>query len=329
LTLNRKTITNVLLLVLTALIFLWIGLKTDWTATWKAVVSSDLKWVGASVTVMIFAHWLRGYRWNMLTAPAGYPLNAKRSFYAVMSGYLINVATSRGGEVVRCAMAAKTEKAPTDLLIGTVVTERLVDMLMLLLVCVTGLLVEFQHIYGFFESYILSPVSMVVTPMNIFIFLMIILAASVALKKFRNNNNTEKTPGRMATMLAGFSKGLKTIFALESPALFFLYSAGIWFCYMLSGYCLLQSLPVTAHMGFGSSISLLIFSAVGIAIPLPAGAGVWGAISFGLQAVYALNTKDAETFGIFNLAYQNLFSIIVGGICYLLMMLEMRKIKTA
>jgi len=148
LTLNRKTITNVLLLVLTALIFLWIGLKTDWTATWKAVVSSDLKWVGASVTVMIFAHWLRGYRWNMLTAPAGFPLNAKRSFYAVMSGYLINVATSRGGEVVRCAMAAKTEKAPTDLLIGTVVTERLVDMLMLLLVCVTGLLVEFQHIYG-------------------------------------------------------------------------------------------------------------------------------------------------------------------------------------
>jgi uncharacterized protein (TIRG00374 family) len=227
LTLNRKTITNVLLLVLTALIFLWIGLKTDWTATWKAVVSSDLKWVGASVTVMIFAHWLRGYRWNMLTAPAGYPLNAKRSFYAVMSGYLINVATSRGGEVVRCAMAAKTEKAPTDLLIGTVVTERLVDMLMLLLVCVTGLLVEFQHIYGFFESYVLSPVSIVVTPMNIFIFLMIILAASVALKKFRNNN-TEKTPGRMATMLAGFSKGLKTIFALESPALFFLYSAGSW-----------------------------------------------------------------------------------------------------
>ena len=82
-------------------------------------------------------------------------------------------------------------------------------------------------------------------------------------------------------------------------------------------------------MEFGSAISLLIFSAVGIAIPLPAGAGVWGAISFGLQAVYALNAKDAESFGIFNLAYQNLFSILVGGICYLLMMVEMRKLKTA
>jgi hypothetical protein len=79
-------------------------------------------------------------------------------------------------------------------------------------------------------------------------------------------------------------------------------------------------------MHFGSAISLLIFSAVGIAIPLPAGAGVWGAISFGLTTVYGFNAGDAETFGIFNLAYQNLFSMLVGGICYLLYMVELRNI---
>lgn len=327
-TLNRKTITNALLIVLTALIFLWIGLKTDWTATWRAVLSADLQWVAASVVVMIFGHWLRGYRWNMLTAPAGFPLNAKRSFYAVMSGYLINVATSRGGEVVRCAMTAKTEKAPVDLLIGTVVTERLVDMLMLLLVCITGLLVEFEHIYGFFNSYVLKPVSSFVTLQNTLI-LLTLATTLILFLRYGKKSASEKSPGKIATLLSGFSKGLKTIFTLQHPGLFFLYSAGIWACYMVSGYFLLQSLPVTSHMEFGSAISLLIFSAVGIAIPLPAGAGVWGAISFGLQAVYALNAKDAETFGIFNLAYQNLFSILVGGICYLLMMIEMRKLKTA
>jgi hypothetical protein len=328
LTVNRKTITNALLIVLTALIFLWIGLKTDWSATWMAVLSADLKWVAASVVVMIFGHWLRGYRWNMLTKPAGFPLNTKRSFYAVMSGYLINVATSRGGEVVRCAMTAKTEKAPVDLLIGTVVTERLVDMLMLLLVCITGLMVEFEHIYGFFDRYILKPVSVFLTLKNILLLLALALMVLLFLK-FRKKATTERPPGKIATLLSGFSKGVKTIFSLQHPWLFFVYSAGIWACYMVSGYFLLQSLSVTAHMEFGSAISLLIFSAVGIAIPLPAGAGVWGAISFGLQAVYALNTKDAETFGIFNLAYQNLFSIFVGGICYLLMMVEMRKLKNA
>jgi uncharacterized protein (TIRG00374 family) len=293
-----------------------------------AVLSADLKWVAASVVVMIFGHWLRGYRWNMLTKPAGFPLNTKRSFYAVMSGYLINVATSRGGEVVRCAMTAKTEKAPVDLLIGTVVTERLVDMLMLLLVCITGLMVEFEHIYGFFDRYILNPVSVFLTLKNILLLLALAILVLLYLK-FRKKATTERPPGKIATILSGFSKGVKTIFSLQHPWLFFVYSAGIWACYMISGYFLLQSLSVTAHMEFGSAISLLIFSAVGIAIPLPAGAGVWGAISFGLQAVYALNTKDAETFGIFNLAYQNLFSIFVGGICYLLMMVEMRKLKNA
>lgn len=329
-TISKKNITNAILLVLTALIFLWIGLKTDWDATWKAVLSSDLKWVGASVVVMIFAHWLRGYRWNMLTAPAGFPLNAKRSFYAVMSGYLINVATSRGGEVVRCAMAAKTEKAPADLLVGTVVTERIVDMLMLLLVCITGLIFEFQHLDGFFENFILTPLIFFLSD-SPYILIALGLLAAIAFFyfTFRKKKKTDKVPGKLSTLFSGFSKGLKTIFALESPALFFLFSVGIWFCYMLSGYCLLQSLPVTDHLGFGSAISLLIFAAVGIAIPLPAGAGVWGAISFGLQAVYGLSAQDAETFGIFNLAYQNLFSMIIGGICYLLMMIEMRKIKTA
>ena len=329
-TISKKNITNAILLVLTALIFLWIGLKTDWDATWKAVLSSDLKWVGSSVVVMIFAHWLRGYRWNMLTAPAGYPLNVKRSFYAVMSGYLINVATSRGGEVVRCAMAAKTEKAPADLLVGTVVTERIVDMLMLLLVCITGLIFEFQHLDGFFENFILTPLIFFLSD-SPYILIALGLLAAIAFFyfTFRKKKKTDKVPGKLSTLLSGFSKGLKTIFALESPALFFLFSVGIWFCYMLSGYCLLQSLPVTDHLGFGSAISLLIFAAVGIAIPLPAGAGVWGAISFGLQAVYGLGAQDAETFGIFNLAYQNLFSMIIGGICYLMMMIEMRKIKTA
>lgn len=328
-TLNRKSITNALLIVLTALIFLWIGLKTDWTATWNAILSSDLKWVAASVCIMIFGHWLRGYRWTMLTAPAGYPLNSKRSFYAVMSGYLINVATSRGGEVVRCAMAAKTEKAPADLLVGTVVTERIVDMLMLLLVCITGLIFEFQHLDGFFENFILTPLIFFLSD-SPYILIALGLLAAIAFFyfTFRKKKKTDKVPGKLSTLLSGFSKGLKTIFALESPALFFLFSVGIWFCYMLSGYCLLQSLPVTDHLGFGSAISLLIFAAVGIAIPLPAGAGVWGAISFGLQAVYGLGAQDAETFGIFNLAYQNLFSIMVGGICYLLMMIEIRKIKT-
>jgi preprotein translocase subunit SecY len=88
---------------------------------------------------------------------------------------------------------------------------------------------------------------------------------------------------------------------------------------------MLQSLDITSHMGFGSAISLLIFSAVGIAIPLPAGAGVWGTMAFGLQMVYNMEAKNAETFGIFSVAFQNLYCIFYGSVAYLLLWVEMQK----
>lgn len=114
-----------------------------------AVQSANLGWLAAAVVFMLSAHWLRGARWTMLTEPAGYSLNKRRSFYSVMIGYLVNVATSRGGEIARCALSSKSEKAPVELLIGTVVTERIVDFIMLFMVCVAALITQFQYIYAF------------------------------------------------------------------------------------------------------------------------------------------------------------------------------------
>ena len=91
---------------------------------------------------------------------------------------------------------------------------------------------------------------------------------------------------------------------------------------------MLKSLAITSHMSFGSAISLLIFSAVGIAIPLPAGAGVWGTLAFGLQMVYNMEATAAETFGIFNVAFQNLYCILYGSIAYLLLWIEMQKMAS-
>ena len=100
------------MILLAAGVFTAIGFKIDWQQTANSVKNANLYWLLGATITMLYAHYLRGWRWNMLTEPAGYPLNKIRAFYAVMIGYLVNVATSRGGEFVRCAMAAKSEKAP-------------------------------------------------------------------------------------------------------------------------------------------------------------------------------------------------------------------------
>lgn len=328
--LGKKQIINGLLLLLAIGVFALIGIKTDWKATWQSVKSADPFWLGAAILIMPFAHWLRGYRWNMLTKPAGYELNARRSFYAVMTGYLVNVATSRGGEVARCALAAKSEKAPLELLIGTVVTERIVDMLMLLVFAIFGFVVEFNSIYGFFNEWVFTPIAAWATAANLLkaaAGLGLLTAIILWWRRRRNAGPKADVKGLMG-IFQRFSGGLKSIFALEKPWLFILLSISIWTCYWMGGFFLLKSLDVTSHMTLGNAISLLVFSAIGIAIPLPAGAGVWGAISFGLSTVYGLSTADAETFGIFNVAFSNLYCIVLGAIAYLLYWLEMQKQET-
>lgn len=325
---RKKQIINLALLLLAVTVFVWFGLKTDWTATWNSVKSANPYWLAAAALIMPFAHWLRGYRWNMLTLPAGYNLNTRRSFYAVMTGYLVNVATSRGGEVARCALAAKSEKAPLELLIGTVVTERIIDMVMLLLFAIIGFVAEFDHIYGFFNTYVFVPVMAAATLANLLkvAAVLLVIAAIILWLRRRSNAGPAADARGLKGILARFSAGLRSVFTLEKPWLFILISVSIWTCYLFGGFFLLKSLDITSHMTLGNAISLLVFSAIGIAIPLPAGAGVWGAISFGLTAVYGLPATDAETFGIYNLTFSNLYCLVFGAIAYLFYWLEIQKL---
>lgn len=318
-----------LLLIFAAGVFLLIGFKTDWNSTWKSVSSANWAWFTAATVFMLSAHWMRGARWTLLTTPAGYPLHLLRSFYAVMVGYLVNVATSRGGELARCALASKSEKAPVELLVGTVVTERIVDLLMLLLVCIATLLLQFKYLYSFFEKYVLEPLVAALNFKNILIFSIIFIALLALAFWFikRRKKSANLNQSGVKGVLARFTEGLKTVFQLQKPVLFMLYSLGIWVGYWLSTYCLLQSLDVTAHLNVYNALSVVIFASIGIAIPLPAGAGVWGAVSVGLSTVYGLPTANAETYGIYTLAVSNIQMITFGAIAYFLLYFEMIKIN--
>lgn len=324
---TKKSITNALLLLFAAGVFILIGVKTDWEGTWRSVKSADLKWLGAGLFFMYGAHWLRGARWTMLTEPAGYPLNKRRSFYSVMTGYLVNVATSRGGEIARCALTAKSEKAPVELLIGTVVTERIIDFIMLFLVCIAALLTQFGYIYSFLDDYIFQPVVKTLTLQNLLIIAitaLLIIFAFVYLSKRKKGKKTTEQTGFKGIVIR-FTSGLKTIFQLQSPVMFILYSGGIWVGYWFSTWCVLQSLEVTSSLTLLNALAVVIFSSIGIAIPLPAGAAVWAAVSLGLQTVYGMSETDSETYGIFTLAFSNLLMIFGGAISYLLLYLEMQK----
>lgn len=315
------------MVILAIVIFTIIGNKIDWATTANSVKNANLWWIMGAILTMMYAHYLRGWRWNMLSEPTGYILNKRRAFYAVMIGYLVNVATSRGGEFVRCAMAAKSEKAPVPTLIGSVITERLIDLLVLMALSLLCLAIQFQEFFGFFNHYILTPA----IKYWYFIAIITILGLAILFLLFRNkklknvDNSTDALDSE--TLIQKFTKGMQSVFRLKHPGVFIMSSFGIWIGYWLSTYCTLKSIAVTTHLTIANALGVVIFSSLGIIIPVPGGAGVWGTVAYGLTLIYGLSESHANTYGIFSVAFSNLLMIVFGSIAYLLMYIEIRKLN--
>jgi uncharacterized protein (TIRG00374 family) len=306
------------MITLAVVVFGYIGYKIDWNNTWQSVKNAYLPLILLAACTMIFAHFIRAYRWNMLTQTNGYTLNVRRSFYSVMIGYLLNTATSRGGEVVRCAMTAKSEKTPVEILIGTVITERIIDLFSLIFMFLVCLLLQFQEMFGFVNTQVFIPLK------NNLIWVVLSLVIGILLlwiwKKYQ-----VKKPKNEASFLQKLLNGMNSIFLIKKPIKFIFLSLLIWFCYWFSLYFQLESLEITQHLTPGNALGILIFSAIGIIIPVPGGAGAWGPIAYGMTFIYHLNQTNAESFGIFTIAFSILLQVIVGGVCYGLLFYEMQK----
>lgn len=316
------------MILLAAGVFTAIGFKIDWVQTGNAVKNANLYWLLGATATMLYAHYLRGWRWNMLTEPAGYPMNKLRAFYAVMIGYLVNVATSRGGEFVRCAMAAKSEKAPVPTLVGSVVTERIVDLLVLMSLCLLCLGIQFQEFYGFFDQYILKPATELLTPSVLLGLIVGGVTAFFMLTYLKKRQTATKTENNKSSIIEKFSAGLQSVFNLKNPLLFIASSYGIWMGYWLSTYCTLQSLEITQHLTLANALGVVIFSSLGVIIPIPGGAGVWGTLAYGLTLIYGMDQSQANTFGIFSVAFSNLLMIVFGALAYLMFYLNTRNLTT-
>ncbi len=315
------------MLVLALAVFGYIGYSTNWTETFKALKQANLSFIIFGAIIMLLAHFLRAYRWSILTKTNGYPINTRRAFYSVMTGYLINTATSRGGEVVRCAVTAKSEKAPVEMLVGTVVTERIIDLFTLIFMALLGLILQFNELFGFFQSFIIQPIiNNLQSPkfwIAISLFALFFFLGFKYIKKRQSQKSNESKGG----VFQKFIGGMTGIFKLKNPLVFIISSLGIWICYWFSMYFQIQALEITRHLTLAASLAVVLFSTLGIIVPMPGGAGVWYFIALGLNMVYHFNPTEANTFGVFTVAFSNIFQIILGGISYGLLFLEIQQIE--
>jgi uncharacterized membrane protein YbhN (UPF0104 family) len=199
--------------------------------------SANYWWVLASVLACLLAHVFRAMRWSMVIEPLGEGVpDPKNMFYAVMIGYLANLAFPRMGEISRCGVIRKTDKIPLNQLIGTVITERLIDLLMLLMVAALSISLQYKVISAFLYQHLLLKLSGHFSYIFILIVAVGLFVCSGLLFYIVIKKNHWGIVQKAIVLWLGFSTGLRSVKKIQYKTRFVLLSVLIWFFYFLSTY---------------------------------------------------------------------------------------------
>ncbi len=284
---------------ITYIIFALIGLAllyfafadVDLSAMWKNIVSANYWWVLVALIFSMCAYLFRALRWNLLIeSTCGRAPSLWDSFWALMFGYFANLALPRVGEITRCGALARTNKLPFDTLIGTVIVERVFDLLMVVLLAAMTFLIKIDFFGSFIINSIVMPTASRVASISlvllvaIAVVLVLLLIAFLLLRK-KENVLVQKT----RTFIQGMVDGVKSVYKLEKRWRFVIYTLLLWVCYWMMTWVICFSIPQTSHLGMIDGLFLLIIGSLGMAVPVQNGIGVFHFIVASALTIYGLN----------------------------------------
>lgn len=265
-------------------------------------------WLFVILFIYMFSCVFRAWRWQMLFVPLGHKASFMNAFMAIMIGYFANLGLPRLGEALRAGLFAKYDQAPVEKVFGTIVTDRIVDILSLFVFLIVtapfayGPIVTYlrqnQSLDSFFTD--LNWTGVLIGGLLILGLVFILLRAS-----FIRQSAIYK---KLLAILTGFKEGVFSIFKLKRPGIFILHTIGIWVCYYFMTYLTFYAYEPTAHLGPKDGLITFIFGTLGILFPSPGGMGSYHFMI--MEALSIFNIDSIESFSFANIIY---FAIMVFG----------------
>lgn len=284
---------------------------------------ADYSWLLLSILFGFIAYVSRARRWILLINPLGYHPTLKNSFYALMTGYLANLALPRIGEITRCVALGKKEKIPVDQLIGTVVVERTIDFLSLLTIMIVLIITSGDQISIFLRESILVPIQQKIFSAfgSTWILWTVILILTVAgfflLIRYKKQLRKIRFFSKMFDLARGIINGLKTITNLKRKWEFIFLTVFIWINYALMTWVVVFSIESTSHLTFGDSIFLLVIGGLAMSAPVQSGLGAFHyIISRGLLFVKGIPLEEGLVYALLTHESQLVFVAIIGTISF-------------
>ena len=324
-----KNTVTILVSVLVAGVFRWLALKgLDFEKISNSLKKANYLWVAAAAVFGVSAYIFRAVRWNLLLEPMGYQVSNANSLWSISFGYLMNLTIPRSGEVARSTALYGVEKVPVDKSFGTIILERVIDLVCMLVFLVLTLIFKFDAIYSFYER---SGVRF--NPVFIIGIIAGGVLALVTFFRFKERFRKFGFISKIIDFIDGIFAGLMSVFRLRQKGKFILLTAGIWICYFFASYLVCFSLPETSDFTLADGCFILVVGTLGMIIPASGGIGAFNlAMKFGFTALFISMGKDAVEGGELGLAYSfitlplQIIIMLIMGLVSIPMLAKNRKI---
>lgn len=309
------------------LVFAFRGINVN--KVFSEMLKANMLWVLLSALMSVIALISRAYRWNLLIEPLGYSPSLKKTTYALMIGYFANLALPRLGEISRCGALSKSESIPFNKLLGTVIVERVIDVISLIICLLIAASIEYKRLGDFFNENIINPISgkfeqILKSPFSIAIVIIILAGLLFTIIYFLRKAKQKESESKVVKLIRGLFDGVRSIANLKRPWLFIFHSFFIWLLYYFSVYIALFAFPFTDDLGPRAALFLLVAGGIAMSAPVQGGIGAYHLLVSQGLVLYGLSQEHGLTFATLIHGLQ-LLIIVVLGIASMLLLFSGKK----
>ncbi len=308
----NKTLQIALPLALGLAVFLWTYHGFDFKKACDVLFERmDYKWMILSLFFGIGGELFRGWRWTLALYPLGEFPKRSNSVYAVFVSYAANLVIPRIGEVSRCAILSKYDNVSFSKSLGTVLTERLIDMGCVGMITVCTLLWQMNIFSDFFRQTGTDSgfFCRLFTSTNFYITLSCLAAIVIGgVWAVRNVAMFARVRGLLKNILTGFL----SLRHVHRPFLYIMYTLCIWTCYFLQFYVNFYCFDFTENLTWMAALVLFVVGSIAVIVPTPNGAGPWHFAVITMMMMYGISKEDAGIFALVVHGIQTFLLILLG-----------------
>lgn len=314
----RKTATYIVFLILASVLLYLSFREIKWDDFIYGLSTCSYTWIAMSMITSVVTCWFRALRWKLLLKPINPEIGTRETFDGINIGYMTNFLIPRAGELSRCGVIAATGKAGFEATLGSVITERVADILSLGIVFASMFFVNRSEFGTFMKDNIIDSASgrlgttavIALSAIAASIAAITVTASIPAGRKFLSGMPLFRFIGKSFLKIKdGLTAGLK----LDNLWKFLFHTVMIWVCYWLMSYFTILAFPAVGFLDAGDAMFLMVAGSLGWLVPVQGGLGAYHFIvSLALNSVYGINMTDGVIFATISHTSQSLIMILCG-----------------